>query len=87
MLNVDQKKEGEEISDDEHGNINGKLSNVVEKKLILPNLHSRQPSTIKDPMNLSVELNCIDEINGDGNGNGNLNNIKEVEKNSRGPKM
>ena len=74
MLNVDQKKEGEEIID-EDCNLNGKiLQNAVEKKLILPNLHNKQNSAHKDPLNISMDFNCYDEING----NGNLNNIKEA---------
>ena len=87
MLNVDQKKDGEDMSDEDGNNPNGNgksLQNVVERKLILPNLHNKQPSNFKDPMNLSVDFNSIDEING----NGNLNNIKEVletQNNSKDP--
>jgi hypothetical protein len=76
MLNVDQKKDGEDMSDEDNlVNPNGKsLQNIVEKRLILPNLTNKHANNLKDPMNLSMDFNNIDEING----NGNLNNKMEV---------
>lgn len=53
MLNVDGKRTGEHVeamSDDD-----GKsLSNLVEKKLILPNLHQRQSSSV-NAINMSMD--------------------------------
>jgi hypothetical protein len=66
MLNVDQKKDGEDMIDEDN-NLNG-------KKLILPNLPNKQYSAHKDPMNISMDFNSYDEING----NGNLNNMKDA---------
>lgn len=94
MLNVDQKKEGDDASDDEENpkqnNINTRsLNNLVEKKLILPNLQNKQHNNIKDPMNLSADFNNYDEMNN----NGNVNNAKESidnninNKDPRRPKM
>ena len=84
LLNVDQKKEGEDNSEEENTNGNTKsLSNIVEKKLILPNLqHNNQPFNIKDPLNHSEEFNNIDEIIG----NGNLN-TSSPKDNNYNPKM
>lgn len=54
MLNVDAKKsgeQGEEMSDEDVGR---SLSNIVEKKLILPNVHHKNASSI-NAMNMSID--------------------------------
>lgn len=77
MLNVDAKRSGEMggeyMSDDDTGK---SLSNIVEKKLILPNLHQKQQSN-PNPMNISVDNIKFEE---DGCININ-NNMKEVKEN------
>lgn len=73
MLNVDAKRNGEngpeEMSDDETGK---SLSNLVEKKLILPNLHQKHPSQM-NAMNMSID----EQIKFEEDLNINSNSIRE----------
>jgi len=73
MLNVDAKRNGgeglEEMSDDETGK---SLSNLVEKKLILPNLHQKNISNLN-----SIQMSYDENLKFEEDSNIHTNVIRE----------
>ena len=72
MLNVDAKRSGEnnqdELSDED--NIGKSLSNLVERKLILPNLNQKPNISQINSMNMSIDeqIKFEEEMNINSNG-------------------